>query len=136
MDKSTCLCYNYIVEKATIYFKESKKWITHRTFKDFLLSKGGYIGMIAILYLVIWGIMLALISTNATIIAFVYLGVFTFFGWKALNKITPEMFVWMPLKGWLIYFVIKFILSFFIGMFVAPFQIAKMITIAIQDNIA
>ncbi len=108
----------------------------NRTFKDFLLSKGGYIGMIAILYLVIWGIMLALISTNATIIAFVYLGVFSFFGWKALNKITPEMFVWMPLKGWLIYFVIKFILSFFIGMFVAPFQIAKMITIAIQDNIA
>ena len=105
-------------------------------FKDFLLSKGGFIGMIVILYAVIWGIMVALTATHSTVLAFIYIALFTYFGWQALNKITPEMFVWMPLKGWIIYFVVKFILSLVVGMFVAPFQIAKKITNAIQKGIS
>ena len=94
-------------------------------FKEFLLSKGGQIGMIAVLYLVIWGIMVALTSTHSTVIAFIYIALFTYFGWKALNRITPDIFLWMPLIGWVIYYVVKFILSIIVGMFVAPFQIAK-----------
>lgn len=104
-------------------------------FKEFLLSTGGQIAMIALFYVVIWGIMVALTSTNSTVLAFIYIALFTYFGWKALNKITPDLFVWMPLKGWIIYYVAKFILSIIVGMFVAPFQIAKMITAAIQNNI-
>lgn len=47
------------------------------------------------------------------------------FGWQALNKIQPAMFVWMPLGGWLVYFFIKFILSYLVGVFVAPYIIGK-----------
>lgn len=108
---------------------------TNSKFKEFLLSKGGQIGMIALFYLIIWGIMVALTATNSTVLAFIYIALFTYFGWQALNKITPDMFVWMPLKGWVIYYVIKFILSLIVGMFVAPFQIAKKITAAIQNSI-
>lgn len=104
-------------------------------FKELLSSKGGYYGMIAILYAIIWGIMVALTSTNSTAIAFIYVAVFTFFGWKALNRITPDIFLFMPLVGWVIYFVAKFILSIVVGMFVAPFQIAKKISSSVQDNI-
>lgn len=106
------------------------------TFKDFLLSTGGKIGMIAVFYVVIWGIMLAFINTNSSLLMFAYTAIFTYFGWKALNRITPNIFLWMPLMGWVIYFLIKFVLSIIIGMFVAPFQIAKMITSTVQKNLA
>lgn len=46
-----------------------------------------------------------------------------YFGWGALNKIQPAMFVWMPLAGWAIYFFVKFLLSYVIGIFVAPYKI-------------
>lgn len=104
-------------------------------FKRIILSNGGYIGMIVILYIIIWGIMVALTATDSMVIALIYVALFTYFGWLALNKITPQMFVWMPLKGWIIYFVVKFILSIIVGMFVAPFQIAKKITAAVQNSI-
>ena len=103
--------------------------------KEIILSKGGYIGMIVILYAVIWGIMVALTATDSTVLAFIYIALFTYFGWQALNKITPQMFVWMPLKGWVIYYVVKFILSIIVGMFVAPFQIAKKISAAVQNSV-
>lgn len=32
-------------------------------------------------------------------------------GWNFLNKITPNIFLFMPVVGWLIYFEIKFFLS-------------------------
>lgn len=103
--------------------------------KNFLTSKTGYYGMIALLYLIIWGIMVALTSCDATVMAFIYIAIYSYFGWGALNKITPNIFLFTPIIGWVIYFVVKFVLAIIIGMFVAPFQIAKKITSAIQDNI-
>lgn len=44
-------------------------------------------------------------------------------GWSVLNKITPNIFLFMPFIGWIIYFVIKFTISIMIGMFVTPFKI-------------
>lgn len=44
-------------------------------------------------------------------------------GWSALNKITPNLFLFMSWFGWVIYFVIKLIISMIIGMFVTPFKI-------------
>lgn len=44
-------------------------------------------------------------------------------GWSALNKITPNIFLFMSWAGWLIYFMVKIILSMIIGMFVTPFKI-------------
>ncbi len=104
-------------------------------FKEFLCSKGGYYGMIAVLYAIIWGIMVALTATDSTVIAFIYMAVFSYFGWKALNRITPDIFLFMPLIGWVIYFVAKFILAIIVGMFVAPFQIAKKISSSVQEHI-
>ena len=51
--------------------------------------------------------------------------IFAFFGWRALNKIQPAMFVWIPLIGWVIYFCVKFILSAIVGVFVTPVVIFK-----------
>lgn len=47
------------------------------------------------------------------------------FGWRALTSITPKMFVWLPLVGWLIYFFIKLCISIIIGWVAAPIQISK-----------
>lgn len=41
------------------------------------------------------------------------------FGWATLTKITPNIFLILPLVGWVIYFYIKFIISFLIGWIVA-----------------
>lgn len=104
-------------------------------FKGFLLSTGGRITMIALFYLIIWGVLVALTNTNSPIIGVIYGVLFAFFGWRALNKITPDVFLWMSFMGWIIYFVVKLFLSVVIGLFVAPFQIAKMITNAIQKGV-
>lgn len=109
--------------------------VSNSKFKNFLLSTTGKAGMIALFYVIIWGILVALTATNSTVLAFIYMAVFVYFGWQALNKITPDIFLFMPLIGWVIYFVIKFVLSIIIGMFVAPFQISKKITNSIQESI-
>ncbi len=46
-------------------------------------------------------------------------------GWITLNKITPRIFLVMPLIGWVFYFFIKFFIAFFIGIFAMPFQIYR-----------
>ena len=61
--------------------------------------------------------------------------IFVFFGWKALNKITPDIFLFMPIVGWLIYFFVKLLLSVLVGFFVAPFVISRKITNAIQGSL-
>ena len=47
------------------------------------------------------------------------------FGWAAFNKITPRIFLFLPIIGWLIYFYIKFLIAVMIGIFVAPYRLAK-----------
>ena len=50
-------------------------------------------------------------------------------GWRTLNKITPNIFLSMSWAGWLAYFMIKCCLSAMIGIFMAPFQIYKSIQV-------
>lgn len=50
------------------------------------------------------------------------------FGWSILTGITPSMFVWMPLMGWVIYFIVKFLIAYIIGIFVLPYKIYKYVT--------
>ena len=47
------------------------------------------------------------------------------FGWHALNSITPKMFLWLPLVGWLLYFFLKLCISIVVGWVAAPVQISK-----------
>lgn len=46
-------------------------------------------------------------------------------GWKVLNKITPNFFIWLPIVGWIIYYVFKFVLSLLIGVIAVPIKTIK-----------
>lgn len=54
---------------------------------------------------------------------FVSFGVIS--GWRTLSRITPSVFLFLPLIGWAIYFMIKFMLSLMIGWFMLPIRIVK-----------
>lgn len=49
------------------------------------------------------------------------------YGWGLLNKITPNIFLFMPIIGWLIYFIVKIALAAMIGVFALPFTLIKCI---------
>lgn len=49
------------------------------------------------------------------------------FGWIALNKITPSFFLFMPIIGWIIYFVFKLFISIMVGMVALPYKVIKSI---------
>ena len=49
------------------------------------------------------------------------------YGWNALSKLTSNLFIFLPIIGWLIYFVIKVTLSLFIGWFFFIVKILKII---------
>lgn len=94
------------------------------SFRTFMSSGMGCFMICAITLSAFLGIICGLgtISPEATAIPCI---ICIFFGWRALNAIQPEMFLWMSLFGWLIYFLIKAMLSLFIGVFVAPIKIGK-----------
>ena len=98
-------------------------------FKEFLKSGTGKVVFIAVFYVVffaVFGIVVALsMDAQSPVFAFVYAAIFAYYGWKSLNRITPNIFLIMPIIGWVIYFTIKFILAYFIGVVIAPFKIAK-----------
>jgi hypothetical protein len=48
-------------------------------------------------------------------------------GWRTLTKITPRVFLILPLAGWVLYFVYKLAASAVIGPFVLPFRLASSI---------
>lgn len=50
------------------------------------------------------------------------------YGWSFLNKITPAMFVWMPLIGWVIYFVVKLLVAYFVGLIALPIKLFQWIS--------
>ena len=106
-------------------------------FKKFLLSPLGKFAMIAILYFIVFGLMyLVLVAFEGVPVVAVIMAIaFGYFGWQALSKITPNVFLIMPVGGWIAYFVIKGILSFFLGVFVAPFVISKKIVNAIENSL-
>lgn len=49
-------------------------------------------------------------------------------GWGALNRVTPDIFLIMPIIGWLVYFIIKAFLAIIIGWIVMPIKIIKSIS--------
>lgn len=108
-----------------------------KSFKDFICSPLGKGAMIAVLYVVILGLFVFLIniSESGSIPALIMCACFGVFGWKSLNKIQPNIFLIMPIVGWLIFFIVKGVLSVLIGMFVAPFVISKKITESVQRNV-
>lgn len=52
-------------------------------------------------------------------IIIIILSAFVPFGWSALNRITPNIFLILPIVGWVIFFITKFFLSMAIGWIIA-----------------
>lgn len=102
-------------------------------FKEFLAGKLGKLAVTIISALIIWGSMVAATATNSTVLAFVVAGICGYWGWRSLNRITPDIFLWMSFTGWIIYFFIKGALAVMIGVFVAPFAIGKKVANAVSD---
>ncbi len=48
-------------------------------------------------------------------------------GWSILNMITPSIFLFLPLIGWAIYFLVKLTIAMAIGVFATPYKIFKVI---------
>lgn len=89
----------------------------HKT--NFFKTTAGQVVIITICYAVTLSIVL-LPATLGAVIALMCV----YFGWKALDRIQPVYFLWLPIIGWIIYFIVKVIISYMIGLFVAPFKIA------------
>ena len=49
-------------------------------------------------------------------------------GWRFLNRITADYFLFLPIIGWLIYFMVKFLISGCLGVFILPYRIYKNVT--------
>ena len=124
------MAVNIYYEK--LYIKKIKESMNmeENKFLSFLKSSTGRIVLTIVLYVVIFGIEYALLAAfnNNSAVFVVIAVVMAYFGWKALNRITPNMFLIMPISSWLWYWLIKGLLSIFVGALVAPYQIAKMIT--------
>ncbi|MDR2918779.1 MAG: hypothetical protein LBV72_05390 [Tannerella sp.] len=43
-------------------------------------------------------------------------------GWITLTRITPTVFLFLPIIGWILYFIIKLCLSICIGLFMLPIR--------------
>ena len=101
--------------------------------RNFLVSDVGYYVLSIVIAIIIWGIAVALWTSQGEL-ALIVIFACAVFGWQALNRIQPAMFIWMSWTGWIIYFCVKFILSAIIGLFVAPFKIGKLIAGAISGS--
>lgn len=54
---------------------------------------------------------------------YVFAGVVS--GWKTLTRITPRVFLVLPIIGWLLYFIVKLFLSFWIGLVMLPIRVFR-----------
>jgi len=46
-------------------------------------------------------------------------------GWQTLNRLTPRMFLVLPIIGWLIYFAFKLFLSYWVGLIMLPVRLVR-----------
>ena len=104
-------------------------------FLKFLASVGVRILLTVIFAGILWGILFAMLETDNTFILAIALLGCAYFGWRALARLTPDVFLWMPIASWLIYFLVKGLLSVFIGAFIAPFWIGKTISAKVMQYI-
>lgn len=56
-----------------------------------------------------------------------------YFGWKALDRIQPVYFIWLPIMGWFFYLIVKLIIAALVGMLVVvPYKLGNKIFEIIQ----
>lgn len=56
------------------------------------------------------------------------------YGWAWLTKITPSVFLWMPIVGWVIYFFVKLFLSYIVGIVALPVKLYQWISEIVRVN--
>ena len=66
-------------------------------------------------------------GTAGTIIWIIIAVTFATIGYKSITKIQPQMFVFMPVVGWLVYFAVKVGVGLFVGIFLTPYKLAQKI---------
>jgi len=82
----------------------------------------------------IWGLMTVFLAMEILWVTGIIFLLCVFFGWKALNRIQPGVFLVLPIIGWLIYIGVKFLLSLIVGVFAAPSYIGKSISASLQST--
>ena len=60
-------------------------------------------------------------------IVFGYIVAGIFWGWKVISFIQPKMFLFLPIIGWVFYFLIKILLSMIVGIVAMPVGIISII---------
>lgn len=119
--------------QPNLYQNDNTSAISDSGLRNFFASNAGYYVLSFVIAIIILGIAVALWTSQGELALIVILAC-AIFGWQALNRIQPAMFIWMSWTGWIIYFCVKFILSAMIGLFVAPFKIGKLIAGAISGS--
>ena len=115
----TCTtCYNNEVKSARA-----------TVIKELLVTYG--VGIILTFFLMranIWGFDFSFRHINVYT-SFVLMTIVTLYvisgivsGWKTLTAITPPVFLFMPIVGWVLYFLVKFVLAFFVGLVMLPIR--------------
>ncbi len=78
-------------------------------------------------------------SYNNSPVLFTFIGALFFagipWGWSFLNKITPEIFLFMPIIGWVFFFCFKFSIALMIGIFILPIKVYQIFNRLKEINI-
>lgn len=104
-------------------------------FLQFLASVGGRVVLTIVFAAIIYGILFAALQTDNTVLLGIVFIACGYFGWQSLNKITPNLFLWMPLGAWAVYYLVKGLLSIFVGAFVAPVWLGKKISSVVMEYV-
>lgn len=116
--------------------EKSSKGEALKPLLKFLGGIGGRILLTVIFYVVILLLLGWIADKDWTPALFVIIPLFGYFGWKTLNKFTPDMIIWFHgITAMIIFYFIKGMISLFIGIFVGPFYMGKAASNAIMKAI-
>jgi len=58
-----------------------------------------------------------------TVFSYVFSGIIP--GWKTLTRITPNIFLFLPIIGWVLFFIVKLALSLVVGLVMLPIRTVR-----------
>lgn len=110
------------------------------SFLSFLAGTAGRFLLTAIFIAIVFGAIYWMLSTENQALFIIVAIPCTYFGWKALNRITPDIFfIFNGFSGMILFYIFKGFISLLLGVFVTPFYLGKRISNAVlmaMDEIA